>query len=377
MQLVTVAINNYNYGRFIRDAIDSALAQTYRRTEVVVVDDGSSDESRSIIERYGEAVIPVFKINGGQGSAYNAGFAESRGAFVLFLDADDILLPSAVERAVPLFDADVAKVHWPIRLSDEWGRPTGPVWPRGSLPDGDVRRQACRLGPTNHPSPPASGNIYARWFVEQWLPMPENLYRIAADGLLLETAPFCGRMRSISEPQSLYRQHARGDHSITAVDEKIARGVAFFDHYAPLLVQRCRNLGCDAGLDRWRRQSWWHRYAAALRELRNLETGSVILVDDATWEPGTLADRTVLPLVERDGIDWGPPIDAAHAMAEIERHRAGGTRFLVFVWPCFWYFDVYPTLKTDLTAAFRHVISTEDVVVFDLQLPGRPPNASL
>ena len=77
--LVTIVVNNYNYARFLAEAIDSALAQTYAALEVVVVDDGSTDESREIIAQYGGRVIPVLKDNGGQASAFNAGFAAARG----------------------------------------------------------------------------------------------------------------------------------------------------------------------------------------------------------------------------------------------------------------------------------------------------------
>jgi glycosyltransferase involved in cell wall biosynthesis len=63
---VSILINNYNYGRFLQEAIDSALNQTYSPTEVIVVDDGSTDNSREIIASYGNKIIPVLKENGGQ-----------------------------------------------------------------------------------------------------------------------------------------------------------------------------------------------------------------------------------------------------------------------------------------------------------------------
>src|SRR5262245_23561615 len=100
--VASIVINNYNYGRFLAGAIDSALGQTYAGTEVVVVDDGSTDESREVLARYAGRVVPVLQANGGQAAAFNAGFAACAGQVVLFLDADDLLLPTAVERAVPL-----------------------------------------------------------------------------------------------------------------------------------------------------------------------------------------------------------------------------------------------------------------------------------
>ncbi len=64
-QKVSIIINNYNYGRFLKEAIDSALNQTYSNTEVIVVDDGSTDNSHEIIAEYGKQIIPILKENRG------------------------------------------------------------------------------------------------------------------------------------------------------------------------------------------------------------------------------------------------------------------------------------------------------------------------
>src|ERR1700689_4315876 len=98
--LVSIIVDNFNYARFIRAAIDSALAQSYAQVEVIVVDDGSTDNSRDVISSYGNRLSAVFKPNGGHASAFNAGFRASRGSIVMFLDADDALLPTAVEEVV-------------------------------------------------------------------------------------------------------------------------------------------------------------------------------------------------------------------------------------------------------------------------------------
>src|SRR5262249_61789343 len=103
MVTASIVINNYNYGRFLRDAIGSALNQSYPHVEVIVVDDGSTDGSREIIAGYGDRIIPVLKQNGGQASAYNARVARSCGKVMLFLDSDDMLLRTAVERSLPHF----------------------------------------------------------------------------------------------------------------------------------------------------------------------------------------------------------------------------------------------------------------------------------
>src|SRR3954454_21549841 len=103
--LVSIIINNYNYARFLKEAIDSALNQTYPLTEVVVVDDGSSDESRGIIANYGNRIISVLKENGGQASALNAGVSACRGDILCFLDSDDYFYPDKVAHVIDFFCA--------------------------------------------------------------------------------------------------------------------------------------------------------------------------------------------------------------------------------------------------------------------------------
>src|SRR5215471_6897362 len=126
LPLASIVISSYNYGRFLPDAIDSALGQSYSKTEVIVVDDGSTDHSREVIAGYGERVLPVWKDNGGQASALNAGYRASQGEVIFFVDSDDLLLPTAVEKTIPFFaDPRVAKVHWSLWVVDDKGQRTG------------------------------------------------------------------------------------------------------------------------------------------------------------------------------------------------------------------------------------------------------------
>ena len=81
-RLASIIIDNYNYGRFLKDAIESALNQTYPNREVIVVDDGSTDNSREVIASYTDRIIPVLKDNGGHASAFNAGVLVSRGEVI-------------------------------------------------------------------------------------------------------------------------------------------------------------------------------------------------------------------------------------------------------------------------------------------------------
>ncbi|MGH2414794.1 MAG: glycosyltransferase family 2 protein, partial [Microcystaceae cyanobacterium] len=98
--LVSVLITNYNCGHYLQEAIDSALNQTYSPIETIVVDDGSTDDSRELLASYKDRIIPVFKENGGQASAINAGFPISQGEIICSLDGDDVWLPTKVEEVV-------------------------------------------------------------------------------------------------------------------------------------------------------------------------------------------------------------------------------------------------------------------------------------
>lgn len=109
--LVSIVINNYNYGHYLAQAIDSALNQTYTNTEVIVVDDGSTDSSPELIKSYGDQIIAVIKKNGGQASAMNAGFAASKGKIICLLDSDDLFLPEKASYVADIFQKN-SSLDW-------------------------------------------------------------------------------------------------------------------------------------------------------------------------------------------------------------------------------------------------------------------------
>jgi len=204
--LVSIAINNYNYGSFLTECIDSALNQTYPHLEVIVVDDGSTDDSKQIIESYGDRIISVFKENGGQGSAYNAGFAKTQGDIIIFLDSDDYLYPDTVAKIVQAWIPDTVKVHFRLAMINDDGCMLGGNMPN-FLHSGDVTGIIERFG--CYGSAPASGNAFSRRVLDRYFPMPEPEWRIAADTYPIFLVPFSGKVVTLEGVGGCYRIHRK------------------------------------------------------------------------------------------------------------------------------------------------------------------------
>lgn len=203
--LVSIVINNYNYERYLADAIESALNQTYPYKEVLVVDDGSTDSSRALVERYCPAVKPIYKENGGQASAFNRGFAEAQGDLILFLDADDTLFPEAVQQAVSRWRVGVASVQWRLQGLNPEGKPMDSLFPQARQLSGNISAHVAKYG--YYPHPPTSGLLFSREALAEILPIDEQKWRISADAPLYTAVPFFGEIVSINQPLGYYRLH--------------------------------------------------------------------------------------------------------------------------------------------------------------------------
>jgi glycosyltransferase involved in cell wall biosynthesis len=179
--LVSILINNYNYGRYVGEAIDSALRQSYRHIQVVVVDDGSTDNSRGVIDSYGDRIVPVFKQNGGQASAFNTGFTSSQGQIVCFLDSDDVFAPNKVAHVVQLF-TDQPEVGWCWDIERKFDDVTGARLPsNASTFTGRWDARNSMASGTAPVIPTAcSGMSFCRKTLASILPMPED-FRITSD----------------------------------------------------------------------------------------------------------------------------------------------------------------------------------------------------
>jgi glycosyltransferase involved in cell wall biosynthesis len=373
--LVSIVINNHNYARFLGAAIESALGQTYSRVEVIVVDDGSTDESRDVIAAYGDEVVPLLKANGGQDSAVNAGFGLARGDVVCFLDSDDLLFPTAADRAAGLLaDPALAKVHWPLEVVNPAGRRTGQRIPAGPLAEGDLREVVRARGPGSYTTPPTSGNAWARRFLGQVFPIPEmRLKSGTADSHLSALAPLFGPIARIEEPLGAYRVHG-GNLYWGRTVEKLPQALEAHDRQCRELAVRFARLGVAVDPARWRDSSWLHRLDRALAELEAIvpDGDVLILVDEDQWAmPDVVRGRRRLPFPERDGQYWGRPADDAAAIRELARLRSAGAHFIAFAWPAFWWLDHYRAFARHLVERYGEPRGSELVRVFDLRPPSR------
>ncbi|HEY4356853.1 MAG TPA: glycosyltransferase [Acidobacteriaceae bacterium] len=121
---VSILLNNYNYAPYLGAAIESALCQTYRDFELLIVDDGSTDGSRAIIDSYTDPrIVKIYQENAGQGAAFKTGFQHATGDYIAFLDSDDLWDPMKLETCIGVLEAhpDITLLNHRYRYIDAQG----------------------------------------------------------------------------------------------------------------------------------------------------------------------------------------------------------------------------------------------------------------
>ncbi|MFM7441052.1 MAG: glycosyltransferase family 2 protein [Snowella sp.] len=222
--LVSVLITNYNYADYLKQAIDSALNQTYSPLEIIVVDDGSTDNSREVITNYKDRIIPLFKDNGGQASAINAGFNISQGEIICSLDADDVWLPTKVEEVVKAASTypNAVIIYHKVQNIDRDGQSWGKPWPPYKAIRGDIASKVTQTG-SWWPWPPSTALSFTRTFLNQVMDIPEaGEFRFSAEPYLADLAPFFGEVVGIDRALSLFRIHGNNNWSHQIDREKRA-----------------------------------------------------------------------------------------------------------------------------------------------------------
>lgn len=203
---ISVVIPNYNYAEYVAEAISSALALEWDDVEVIIVDDGSTDDSIAIIESFGDRVTVVTQANAGPRVACNTGFELSTGKVVIFLDSDDTVSPTIAREIASVWREGVSKVQVQMQRIDRHGQPIGTPFPQfGPSPTPEKMRHWMRAT-SAYPTPPGSGNAYSRAFLEEIFPLDDRCGN-STDSACLAAAPILGDVITIAKPLVSYRVH--------------------------------------------------------------------------------------------------------------------------------------------------------------------------
>jgi len=205
MPFISVLINNYNYEKYILESVNSVLQQTYQNFEIIIVDDGSTDNSVQVIDSINDSrVIKLIKKNGGQASAFNEGFKASKGEIIAFLDSDDSWKPHKLETIVKwhtFLEGKYALLQHGVDVLEN-----GETYSfKPALLSGDCFRHTVKTGELGL-FIGTSGLVFQRKNLEKVLPMPEE-FRISADAYLTRTVFTMGFIYSIPESLGYYRRH--------------------------------------------------------------------------------------------------------------------------------------------------------------------------
>lgn len=263
---LSIVISSYNYGDYLGQAIDSALAQICDPLQVIVVDDGSTDQSLDIIESYGDRIERLFQSNQGQVASCTAGLRLCRHDIVIFLDSDDVLEPFAAAEIKALWTPGTAKVQYALQAIDSEGSQVNtlfPKYPHGLTPE-TVRAELFRAGV--YPATTTSGTAFARRFLDQVMPIPED-YDCDIDDALNVVAPLHGDVITLRKALGYYRVHDRNTSAHAELNaERFERYAKDFEERGRYLRDRCDHLGLDLPADVIRNDLayWETRLAAAV-----------------------------------------------------------------------------------------------------------------
>jgi glycosyltransferase involved in cell wall biosynthesis len=202
----SVLIDTYNYGQYIEEAIASVVAQDFPadEREILVVDDGSTDDTQERVKRFGETIRYLRKANGGQASAFNLGFERARGEAIALLDADDLWLPEKLGRVYEAFEQHPAAgmVYHRTYLwkgAEETSEDNYFIPVSGNVPE-------SRRALLQYPMVGTSCLAFRRNALKELLPVPEVL-QSQADAYLTALIIFVAPVVATPEFLGKYRLH--------------------------------------------------------------------------------------------------------------------------------------------------------------------------
>jgi glycosyltransferase involved in cell wall biosynthesis len=213
---LSVIIANYNYQEFVGAAIESALAVDWPKKEVIVVDDASTDDSRSVIGGFRDRVAAYFRPKSHQLGAHMFGFEQSTGEIIIFLDSDDLLEPEVMQEVAKVWRPGVSKVQYQMNLIDAAGTQLGTAIPKFLPKDDPEKLRRTYLRTMAYTTLPGSGNAYSRDLVRIVFGFRPKIPQ--SDGVLLTIAPILGDVLTIRKPLARYRIHAANTMALASLD---------------------------------------------------------------------------------------------------------------------------------------------------------------
>jgi glycosyltransferase involved in cell wall biosynthesis len=221
--LVSVLITCYNYGPYVGQAIESALNQTLPPGEIIVSDDGSTDDSCQVVEEYARrypSVRLVRNIHGGMARCLNAAYRASSGEIVCLLDADDVFLPGKIQSVVNALrnHPEAGFCSHRALLVDHKQRRRG-VFPLGAMPEGDCAAQTFRNAGILMGLPPTTNLSLRREVADRIFPVSEE-FTGYAEQVIHRLAPFLTELCYVDEPLAEWRQHDKNDQKATHISVK-------------------------------------------------------------------------------------------------------------------------------------------------------------
>jgi glycosyltransferase involved in cell wall biosynthesis len=247
--LVSVLMTNHNGEAYIEQAVESVLRQTWDHLDVIVVDDGSTDDSRSILMRLasGDPRITVIeKEHGGVTMGWNAAFAASSGDVVCFLDADDLFLPGKVESAVDNLRGDAGLFLHPLVHVDKAGRPLPGVTRDSRIETGWIAPGIlARGGLRSHP--PTGGMAFRREVADLLFPIPHGVGSLGPDAYLITLAALLTQVAADPRRLGCYRVHGANIHYRRQIDAvAVRKDLALYEGVTSAVNVRLRELGLSS-----------------------------------------------------------------------------------------------------------------------------------
>ena len=191
--------------------------------------------------------------------------------------------------------------------------------------------------------------------------MPEAPFRYGADTYLFELAALFGPLARLDEPQGAYRSHASNGYESRPFLERIGSEVGWYDVIFPALTQLSGRLGLRADERMWREDSWFHRLARAIEELRAVlpSDARIAMGDGGAWGLDDELDGWRFVPFPADRKEYGyAPAGDEHAVAELDA-LPGRADFFVLAWAAFWWRDSYPGLDAYLREGWECVHASE------------------